>query len=78
MPRYFFDVDNGAHTSDEDGLVLSTRRAVEAEAVETLYQVAQMPALDIAKGPITVTVRNEADATVYQATLSLDAGWTDA
>lgn len=62
--------------ADEDGQVFETRAGVRHEAVRIQLDVAreEMPESDVV---IAVKVRDESDRQVFEATLSLAAGWKD-
>lgn len=77
MKRYYFDLqnDDGA-VLDDHGQLFESREQARAEAIRILQDVAQdeMPDRDLVK--ITVKVRNEIGAKVFEASLVLTSGWS--
>ncbi|UCI19150.1 hypothetical protein FJ970_29710 [Mesorhizobium sp. B2-1-8] len=61
---------------DDDGQPFESREQARAEAIRILQDIArdEMPDRDLVK--ITVKVRNEAGAQVFEASLVLTAGWS--
>jgi hypothetical protein len=77
MHRYFFDVYNSdGSILDEDGQLLESREHARGEAVRTLHDITrdEMPDRDLVK--ITVKVRSETGAQVFEASLILSSGWS--
>ena len=77
MDRYFFDVYNsGGHVLDEDGQLFKSRESASTEALRILHDVArdEMPDKELVK--ITVKVRGENGAQVFEASLILTSGWS--
>ncbi|KAA3447288.1 hypothetical protein C7I87_27240 [Mesorhizobium sp. SARCC-RB16n] len=77
MKRYYFDLYNGdGLVSDDDGQPFESQEQARAEAIRILQDVArdEMPDRDLVK--ITVKVRDEAGAQVFEASLVLTAGWS--
>lgn len=78
MPRYYFDIDNGTHsTKDEEGVELDGKLAVRDAAIAALPSIARdvMPNHD--DHVIICTVRNEAGQEIFKAHLTLSATWID-
>ena len=77
MQRFFFDIDDGElHTHDTDGHAMTDCWAARNEAIRVLPSLArdQLPdAHD--RRDFTVRVRDGEGLYVFQATLSLFAGW---
>jgi hypothetical protein len=77
MGRYFFDVYNSdGQVLDEEGQAFSSRDRARLEAIRILHDVArdEMPDRDLVK--LTVKVRGENGAQVFEASLILTAGWS--
>ena len=77
MKRYYFDLYNSdGPVQDDDGQPFETRDQARAEAIRILHDVArdEMPDSDLVK--ITVKVRNETGAQVFEASLILTTGWS--
>jgi hypothetical protein len=75
MPRYFFDLLNDAdHTSDEDGVELSSVNEMRAHALFTIGSILQDEILrNLSLIHLAVLVRNEEGALVatFRSTTSL-------
>jgi hypothetical protein len=79
MPRYFFDIeDNGELTVDDEGLELSSEKAVRDEAIRALPELAKDELPDGAQHSFWVKVRDESGAYIFQASLELKSGWLKA
>lgn len=79
MPRYFFDIHDGqALRRDAVGIECQDAEAVRREAMQGLPEIAlgTIPT-DGDRQAFTVTVRNEANVTVYTATLTFAGWWMD-
>ncbi|WP_214475639.1 hypothetical protein [Mesorhizobium sp. dw_380] len=77
MKRYYFDLQNGdGSVSDDHGQLFESREQARAEAIRILQDVAQdeMPDRDLVT--ISVKVRNETGAQVFEASLILTSGWS--
>jgi hypothetical protein len=77
MGRYFFDVYNSdGQVLDEEGQAFGSRDRARLEAIRILHDVArdEMPDRDLVK--LTVKVRGENGAQVFEASLILTAGWS--
>lgn len=84
MPRYYFDIDDGAHfTRDEEGVVLADPEAARAAAIDVLPNIARdvPPPLSATSDGhddgcrLVVKVRDESGLYVLQASLSIAAEW---
>jgi hypothetical protein len=75
MERYFFDMEDGGLTIDNEGKLLVGSDAVAEAAMSTLLEVAKFEVLRNNEREITVTVRSEADEPVYRTSLTIRAGW---
>lgn len=77
MKRYYFDLQNGdGAIADDNGQLFESREQARAEAIRILQDVAQdeMPDCDFVK--ITVKVRDEIGAQMFEASLVLTSGWS--
>jgi hypothetical protein len=77
MNRYFFDVYNSdGQVLDQEGQLLETRDRARSEAVRILHDIArdEMPDSDLVK--ITVKVRSDNGAQLFEASLILTSGWS--
>ncbi|BCG83743.1 DUF6894 family protein [Mesorhizobium sp. 113-3-3] len=77
MDRYFFDVYNSeGQVLDEEGQLFASKESAKDEALRVLQDVArdEMPDRDLFK--LTVKVRSENGADVFEASLILMSGWT--
>ncbi|MBZ9799020.1 DUF6894 family protein [Mesorhizobium sp. ES1-4] len=77
MKRYYFDLYNSdGLVPDDDGQPFQSREQARAEAIRILHDVArdEMPDRDLVK--ITVKVRSETGAQVFEASLILTTGWS--
>lgn len=76
MDRYFFDLysSEGA-VLDQDGQLFASRETARSEAVRILRDVAhdEMPDQDLVR--LTVKVRGDKGAAVFEASLTLSSGW---
>lgn len=75
MPRYFFDVQGGYPTRDDEGIVLDTAAAVVAAAMRTLLEIGLLEVVRNDQRELTVTVRDEMGTEVYRTSLTIGAGW---
>jgi hypothetical protein len=76
MPRYFFDIDDGARRSpDEDGLVLSDPWEARANAIAVLPDIAREVLPDGNRREFVSSVRDEGGNVLSEAKLSLVAAW---
>lgn len=57
MPRYFFDIHDGAAVIDDDGQDLADRKAARAEALDRAAAFAADPRKLGGAGVVVVTVR---------------------
>ncbi|PBB65294.1 hypothetical protein CK228_28990 [Mesorhizobium sp. WSM4312] len=76
MDRYFFDVYNSeGPVLDENGQLFASKESARDEALRVLQDVArdEMPDRDLFK--LTVKVRGENGAKVFEASLILTSGW---
>ncbi|QPC94842.1 DUF6894 family protein [Mesorhizobium sp. INR15] len=77
MHRYFFDVYNTeSQVLDDDGQLLESRERARQEALRILHDVAyeEMPDRELVK--LTVKVRGETGAQMFEASLILTSGWS--
>jgi len=77
MNRYFFDVYNSdGPVLDDDGQFLESRDRARAEALRILHDIArdEMPDRDLVK--LTVKVRGDGGAQMFEASLILTSGWS--
>jgi hypothetical protein len=75
MTRYYFDVLDGAEmVRDDEGLLLSNRKDVEAAAEQLAADLVRGPSLRRGEPDIKVEVRDECGKIVY--TISLTGRWT--
>ena len=75
MPRYFFDVHDGALVPDHEGLDMDDPEVVAAEALKIVTDVARLEQLAQTRRQLSVTVRNAAGRAVYRAEVTIRAGW---
>ena len=77
MNRYFFDVYNSeGQVLDQDGQLFETRDRARAESLRILHDIAreEMPDCDLVK--MTVKVRGDNGAQMFEASLILTSGWS--
>ena len=77
MDRYFFDIYNSeGQVLDEEGQLFASKESAKDDALRVLQDVArdEMPDRDLFK--LTVKVRSENGAKVFEASLILTSGWT--
>jgi hypothetical protein len=78
MARYFFDIyDNEQVTSDTKGLECASRQEVREAAISVLPAIARDELPDGNRHSFRVRVRDHGDRPVFQASLTLEAGWLD-
>ena len=75
MERYFFDVEDGHLTVDDDGRELTGTDAVAEAAMSTLLEIARFELVTNNERELSVTVRNEAREPIYRASVTVKAGW---
>ncbi|UVK49416.1 hypothetical protein BPNPMPFG_008383 (plasmid) [Mesorhizobium sp. AR07] len=76
MPRYFFDIYDGAETTvDETGVVCNALSEVSDHAVDVLPDIARDELPDGPNRIFWVKVRGEDGEHVYRATLALSSAW---
>ena len=74
--RYYFDIDNGEHSSvDDTGVECDDREKVRDEAIRVLPAIARDVLPDSDMHRILVKVRDETGTVVYYASLVLSASW---
>lgn len=78
MSRYFFDVENGGLTVDEEGTELNGDEAVASLAMRTLLDIARFEVLAHNERQMSVTARDEAGMPVYRTELTVRAAWLSA
>lgn len=75
MSRYYFDVENGGLTVDEEGTELDGSDAVAALAMRTLLDIARFEVVAHDERQMSVTARDAAGLPVYRTELTVRAGW---
>lgn len=76
MPRYFFDVtDAGEFVRDEYGAECADDKDARDQAIMLLPNMARDELPDGDQHEFVATVRNEAGAVVYEASLALNGRW---
>ena len=78
MPRFYFDIEDGARSIDEEGVMLADRKHVELTAIRSLFDIARDDPQVMSGSPMTISVRDAAGETIYRATLDLRAAWVTA
>jgi hypothetical protein len=73
MARYYFDVLDGDFSADDEGVDLSDARAALAEALQSLPDMAKDCLSAEGQREIRITVRDEAQKPLYEATLTISA-----
>lgn len=76
MPRYFFDVEDGDKTVDEQGMTIESRGTVEFMALRTLLDIARFELLHSDERGLAVSVRDEAGAEIYRTELLVRSAWS--
>ena len=72
MPRFFFDIDDGAAVMrDDEGSDLSNLEAAQREATETLVQMARDVFRSRDQGALSVAIRDESGIPLRRVHLSL-------
>lgn len=75
MPRYFFDVEDGERTVDEEGMELEGHRAAAAAAMKTLLDIGRFEVVIRDERQLTVIVRDESGKPVYRTEMAIKADW---
>lgn len=75
MPRYYFDIVNGALTVDAEGTEFPDAEAARAEAIRTLPDVARDEIADGSSREVMLLMRDEAGRAIFTASLTLAAKW---
>lgn len=79
MPRYYFDVLNGGLVIDDEGIEFSDPAQARAEALRSLPDLAKSFIESEDGRRVSITVRDAAGRSIYEATLTITARWpTDA
>jgi hypothetical protein len=79
MPHFFFDIDDGEHSSRGDvPLEFADAQAARDNAVSALPDIARDVMPDGTKRDFAVTMRDESGTPVFRATLSLNTEWLKA
>lgn len=78
MSLYYFDVENGGLTVDEEGTELDGDEAVASLAMRTLLDIARYEVVVHQERQMSVTARDEAGIPVYRTELTVRAGWLPA
>ena len=70
MPRYFFDLDDGGESRDEQGTQLGSMRAVRAASVEMFGQAIRDKSASFWDDPeLKLTVRDDGDLILLRLTV---------
>lgn len=70
MNRYYFDIENGRSSRDEEGTEFANQKGVRLEAVELLGQVLRDRSGSFWDDPeLTLTVRDDADLILMHLTV---------
>ena len=78
MPRYFFDIDDGERVSvDDHGCDLPDRQSARDQAISVLPDIARDELPDGDTRVFACCVRDETGRRIFEARLSLEAGWLD-
>ncbi len=76
MPRYFFDIDDGdISTEDDEGLELEGPREARNRAIAVLPGIAREVLPDGDRREFIVTVRDAKGQRLFLARLSFEAQW---
>lgn len=75
MSRYYFDVENGGLTVDEEGTELDGNEAVASLAMRTLLDIARFEVVAHDERQMSVTARDADGHPVYRTELTVRAGW---
>ncbi|KQT45536.1 hypothetical protein ASG52_15390 [Methylobacterium sp. Leaf456] len=75
MSRYYFDVENGGLTVDEEGTELDGGEAVATLALRTLLDIARYEVVAHNERQMSVTARDATGVPVYRTELTVRAGW---
>lgn len=76
MPRFFFDVQDGDHTThDEDADFLQDRDAARKAALISLVEIVDSLMPDGNQREITTRMRDETDKEIFVGRMSLMADW---
>ena len=79
MPRYFFDIDDGEHSSRGDvALEFADAQAARDNAVSALPDIARDVMPDGKRREFVVTMRDESGTPIFKATLLFKAEWLKA
>jgi hypothetical protein len=77
MPRFFFDIDDGERQSrDREGTEMRSPEEARRAAIGILPDIAREELPDGNRRTFVCRVRDQSDALIFTATLSLDARWT--
>ena len=76
VPRYFFDINDGRHERDEEGLDCADLQAAVREAKKLLPEIAanEVPQ-DGERQAITVLVTDADGKAIYMAALTYTGAW---
>nr|WP_137827767.1 hypothetical protein [Methylobacterium sp. L1A1] len=75
MPLYFFDIEDGEQTADEQGTMLERPGSVEAVALKTMLDIARFDRMRSNERGLAVSVRDETGTEVYRTELTVRAAW---
>lgn len=75
MPRYFFDVEDGERTIDEEGKELAGPKAAALEAMKTMLEVGRFEAVVNNERRLNVLVRDELGSPIYRTEMLIGAVW---
>lgn len=78
MPRYYLDLyHRDGLTADEEGQVFETRARLRREAIRILPDVLRDEMFEGDRTEITIKVRDENGCHIFEASLTLNSGWSD-
>ncbi|MCE4222775.1 hypothetical protein HCU64_03345 [Methylobacterium sp. C25] len=63
MPRFYFDIYDGADIRDEVGRILTSKQSVRQEALKVALNLLAAEAADARESALVLTVRDEAGKT---------------
>ncbi|MBI1181430.1 MAG: hypothetical protein GC201_12815 [Alphaproteobacteria bacterium] len=76
MPRYFFDIDDGeSSTEDDEGLMLDDREQARLYAIGALPTIAEEVLPDGERRTFVIVVRDETRRAIFRASLSFLSEW---
>ena len=75
VPRFYFDVEDGGMTTDEEGVVLASSDEVAPNALRLLVDIARFEVISKNERRLSVTVRDEGGRPIYRSKLTVEAEW---